>query len=62
VNMGSVHNIRKTYLPNITCLCGGRPRLLNTKMQRLCVLQLTRGRASTAPDVARHVNQTLGYQ
>ena len=60
MSMGSVHNIKKTYLPNVTCLRGGRPRLLNTKMQRSCVLQLTRGRASTTRDVARHINQDFG--
>jgi transposase len=43
VSMGSVHNIKKTYLPNVSRLRGGRPRLLNTEMQRSCVLQLTRG-------------------
>jgi transposase len=58
--MGSVHNIRKAYLPNVNCLRGSRPRILNTEMQQSCVLQLMRGRANTAPDVARHVEQDFG--
>ena len=42
---------------HVNCSCGGRPRLLNTKMEWSCVLQVARRRASTAPNVARHIEQ-----
>ena len=40
MNMGSVHNIKKTYLFNVNCSCRGRPWLLNTKMEWSCMLQV----------------------
>lgn len=55
VSVGSVHNIRKKYLPNVNCSRGGRPRLLNKEMKQSFVLQVVRGRVSIALDVARHV-------
>ena len=54
MSVGSVHNIRKKYLPNVNYLHGGRPQLLNKEMERSFVLQVM-GRVSTALDVVRHV-------
>lgn len=50
VSVGSVHNIRRKYLPNVNCLHGGKPQLLNKEMERTCVLQVTRGRANIVLD------------
>ena len=38
MSIGSVHNIKKTYLPNVNYSHGGRPRLSNIKMEQSCVL------------------------
>lgn len=60
VNVQSVYNIRKKYLPNVNCSRGGRPRLLNKEMKQSSVLQVVRGRVSIALDVARHVEHDQG--
>ena len=45
---------------NLNCLHGGRPRILNTKMEWSCLLQVARRRVSTILNVARHVKKDFG--
>lgn len=53
-----VCTILEKNLPNVSYSRGGRPRLLNKKMERSCVLQMTRQRTNIVPHVQ---NMTLGY-
>ena len=62
VSVGAVHNLCQFHLPNANRSCGGRPRIMNRAKERICVLEMVRGRVGTCADTARQLNQALGIQ
>ena len=62
VNPASVQRIRKSHLPNLKLLVGGRPSKISVSIKRACVRAVTTGGHETAADAARVVRREFGCE
>lgn len=62
VSPASVQRIRKSRLPNLKLLVGGRPTKFSVSVKRACVRAVTTGGHETAAAAARVVRQEFGCE
>ena len=62
VSVGAVHNLCQLHLLKANRSCESRPRIMIRAKERICVLEMVKGRVGTCADAARQVNQALGIQ
>jgi transposase len=62
VGVGTVQRLRQKCVFNVESSHGGRPRKMTPAMERSCVLNMTRGKLSTAVEATKNVQEAFGMQ